>query len=347
MFKRVLELCRTGVHGQAGTVVTDQDIKEIVSTYVKDSAPVTIWPHNLADYAPSLGTVEKVWSEENPDTGNTSLIGTVVFNDLMSDAYDKKLYPTWSIGAPRRASDKKRYLHHLKMCGSEPAAVKGLKDLGLPIPIKLSDCPEEDCFELSDPHETQKAENIAKEGVFSDSPGSPPRDTGAADQIQKKERTMDPLQKLIDAMTDETEKAAAQKVYDDLKAKAKKTEKDEGTAPAASASSIEASDTPEDPKVAQLYARLKKDSKASLLKAAEGKVPKGMENDLIALADSLSIDDTIELSDTSGGKESVSAMELLTRILHKLPDAVAGEVIGLSDTDGNKKPSKAVPFSKA
>ena len=80
---------------------------------------------------------------------------------------------------------------------------------------------------------------------------------------------------------------------------------------------IELSDS--DPRIKALMGQLQKDKKTALIKAAEGKVPKGMEKELLALADSLSTADTIELSDAGGNKGKYSSFDLLTGILEKLP----------------------------
>jgi hypothetical protein len=372
MLTKMLELCRTGSHGQAGTVVTKQDLDEIVETYKAKSASVTIWPHALADYAPALGTVDTLWtgpSDEDPSAW--SLFGTITFNDLLSDAYEKGMYPTWSIGAPRRASDGKRYLHHLKMCGSEPGAVKGLKDLGLPAGINLSDCPPGDQFPGPKNENPYKVQSINASDPAK--PGGDRGQPGVAGKKKDKEESMDPLQELIDAIEDPEKKAQAQTAYDALKAKAKPPAKPaapaenpiaasdttalaeentklkaqlKGLAAKYPAEKIELSDLADDPRIAALYADLRKSKRNELLKAAEGKVPKGMEKELIALADTLPISDTIALDD-SGEKQS--AFDIFSRILQNLPDPVTGgEVIEMSDAGGKgKKSSRAFPFSKA
>lgn len=341
MLTKNLELCRTGVHGQKGTVVTKQDLEEIVSTFVPKSAALTIWPHALADYAPALGTVDKVWLSDLIESGSTSLVGTVTMNDLLSDSYEKGLFPTWSIGSPRRASDNKRYLHHLKMCGAEPGAVKGLRDLGAPSAIKLSDCPEEDTFLLADPVELEK---VTK-------PGNP----GEANH--KEASSMDDLEEAVQAITDPEKKKKAQALYDDLKKKAAATPPAKGpdeTGPLKTEierlkkqlsdlaakypeEAIQLSDTPSDPRVAELYGQLRKNRRDGLLKSAEGKVPKGFEKDLIALADSIPMNETIELAD---GKGKVSAFDLLEKILAGIPESVSrGEIVLSDPADPSKRPA--------
>ena len=334
MLTKKLELSRTGVHGQKGTVVTKKDIDEIVETYAPKSAAVTIWPHALADWAPALGTVDKLWSgpsESRP--GETGLFGVVTLNDLMQSAYEKGQYPTWSIGAPRRAEDGKRYLHHLKMCGSEPGAVKGLRELGIPDAIKLSDCPEADMF----PNPDNQTMHLNDEA-------------GDAGAQPHKEDSMDPIEEAIAAMTDEAKKKTAAAAYAALKAKSAEGAKP-GADPALTAEvgrlkdqlkrlaekypdeAIELSDRPADPRLASLMAGLRKSKKDALLKAAEGKIPKGLEKELIALADNLPIADIIELSDgkesQSGEKES--AFDVFRKILEALPEQVVRGEIMLSD----------------
>lgn len=332
MVTKKLELCRTGVHGQKGVPVTKRDIEEIVETYQPQSAAVTIWPHQLADWAPALGTVDKVWNAPSLSApGETGLFGIVTLNDLIQEAYEKGQYPTWSIGAPKRAADGKRYLHHLKMCGSEPGAVKGLADLGA---IKLSDCPEDDLF-----------------------PGPEMlSDTVPAGEREHKEESMDPIAEAIAAISDETKRKAAEAAYADLQTKVKPAEGGSTTKDADNKAelerlrvqlrklaekypdeAIELSDKEADPRIATLMAGLRKTKKEAVLKAAEGKLPKGLEADLVALCDALPISDTIELSDgDETGKES--AFDVFRRILETLPEQVVRGEIMLSDsTDPTKK----------
>ncbi len=117
MIRKQIELARVGVHGIAGQAVTASDLAEIVETF-SGSAPITIG-HSLADWMPAFGKVTAV--DFSGKTG--TLRGVVELSDLLADAAAQGLYPSWSIGAPRRAADGKRTLHHLAFLGAVPPAV--------------------------------------------------------------------------------------------------------------------------------------------------------------------------------------------------------------------------------
>lgn len=129
MVQHRLELARVGVHGVKGQTVTEQDLKEIVETF--SETPVTIG-HELADWMPAFGKVVSV----SYDGKNKTLTGVVQLSDLLAEAMAEGLYTQWSIGAPRRAVDGKRFLHHLAFLGAVPAAVKSL---GMLETVNLSD----------------------------------------------------------------------------------------------------------------------------------------------------------------------------------------------------------------
>ncbi len=150
MVRRTLELATVGVHGLRGQRVTEQDLVEITQTF-SGSSPVTIG-HKLADWMPAFGRVSSVSYDRNRKT----LKGVVELSDLLAEAYDAGLYSSWSIGAPRRAADGKRVLHHLAFLGAVPAAVKNLKDLGA---VNLSDFDPEEVIVNS----TQEEEGMTLE----------------------------------------------------------------------------------------------------------------------------------------------------------------------------------------
>ena len=151
MLTKILELCREGIHGTQGTVVNKGSILELAETYTPDSAPITTWSHDKAEYAPALGTVKNVWTApSSKDNSKLALYGKVIFNDIIEDSIKKNHFPSWSIGGGKSYEDGKYYLHHLKMCGSVPAAVKGLSSLTLPEGLKLSDFKGIETFEFTD-----------------------------------------------------------------------------------------------------------------------------------------------------------------------------------------------------
>lgn len=340
MATKTLELTRTGIHGQAGTVVTEKDIDEIIETYVSESAPIVIWPHEQASFAPSLGTVigplKKGQSTSLPK--EKALFGDVSFHPVLEKAYEEGLYKQWSIGAKRRAEDGKRYLHHLKMCGADPAAVKGLSDLTKDLmgleSINLSDFSDAEEF-------PQNKESNFKNKNKQNDPGK----TGSKSH---KEEKMDKILAAIEAIADEEEKKVAKAAYEELlklkdnppaaggDGEKLKSLEDEikrlrdllkGIAEKYPQEDISLSDVKRDPEVAALMDNLRKTKRAALLKAAEEIVPKGLEKDLILLSDTFDIKDTIELSDS----EKASGYEIFTKILNALPRPnLTGEIL-LSD----------------
>ncbi len=140
--KKRIQLARTGVFGQAGTPVTKKDLEEIVETFSGDS-PITLG-HQLADYGPAFGQVTSV--SLNEENGQPVLEGDIEIHQLLADAVEEGFYKKWSIGAPKRASDGKRYLHHLAFLGAVPPKVPGLKELA----VNLADCPTEAIFNFGD-----------------------------------------------------------------------------------------------------------------------------------------------------------------------------------------------------
>ena len=135
--KRRIELARVGAHGQNGIPVTAADLAEIAVTFREQKTAPIVIGHSLADWMPQFGEVTSV--EFNATTG--VLEGDIELNELLAESWTKKLYTQWSISAPRRASDGKRFLHHLAFLGATPAAVKGLKVLEA---INLSDVDRRD-----------------------------------------------------------------------------------------------------------------------------------------------------------------------------------------------------------
>ena len=156
MIRKRIELARVGVHGIAGQAVTAGDLAEIVETFA-GSAPITIG-HSLADWMPAFGKVTAV--SFNGKTG--TLHGVVELSDLLADAHGQGLYPSWSIGAPRRAADGKRTLHHLAFLGAVPPAVKNLKVLES---VNLSEVGPADSISELSPKEDPMEPKTLKEAL--------------------------------------------------------------------------------------------------------------------------------------------------------------------------------------
>ena len=83
----------------------------------------------------------------------------------------------------------------------------------------------------------------------------------------------------------------------------------------------------------RLEAQLRDIKKDALLKVAAGRVPKAKESLLLALCDGLSVKDTLELSDESGAKRSVSPIDVLSELIQSLPLPVKEGRLSLSDQD--------------
>uniref|UniRef100_A0A7C3IGY2 Uncharacterized protein n=1 Tax=Gracilinema caldarium TaxID=215591 RepID=A0A7C3IGY2_9SPIR len=84
---------------------------------------------------------------------------------------------------------------------------------------------------------------------------------------------------------------------------------------------------------ASLEAQLRALKKEALLRSAQGRVPKAKEPILLALADSLDVRESLELSDDTGLKRMVSAIDLLADLLASLPQPVAEGRLQLSDPE--------------
>ncbi len=277
MMRRTLELARVGVHGVGGKRVTEQDLKEIVETF-PGSAPITIG-HELADWMPAFGKVTRV--KYDPKTGTLS--GTTEVSDVLAEAWEAGLYDAWSIGAPRRATDGKRTLHHLAFLGAVPPAVKGLKVLQA---VNLADVAAEDSIT-----------NTTEEG---------------------------PMKKTAEQL--EAELAQEKQAREAAELRAKTAEDKLEAAGETELSDVERENV-------DLKQRLAAGKKQALLGAARGKVPKAREADLVALADAVAggKTDTIELADSDGKKETVSALELLTRIFSAMATPVREGELDLGD----------------
>lgn len=201
-----LELARTGQHGIDGATLTKKDLQEAVDTF-EGTAPVSIG-HQMAkeDWFPSFGSVLTVELTEHEDGENATLIGDVKMNDLLSDAYDQGLYTGWSISLPARASDGKRYIHHLAFLGAVPPKIKDLKvieSLKEKEAIDMSEASSGSTFTFIFPN-TPKEENVgAKKNEpgnaheFSDAERSELEQLREKDRTSKKQRVMDAAAKVL------------------------------------------------------------------------------------------------------------------------------------------------------
>ena len=141
-----LELAKVGVWGskENATPLTPDDLREVAETFPEvKQAPITLG-HTLADFMPAFGWIKEVSFDE--ETG--VLTGKAELSDLLSEAYEKGLYKRWSIGIRRRASDGKRYLHHVAFLGAVPPKIKDLRVLDGQ--VFFSEVPDEVWVEMAE-----------------------------------------------------------------------------------------------------------------------------------------------------------------------------------------------------
>lgn len=299
MLLKTLELSREGIHGIDGTVVTKQNLEQIAENYESNSAPITTEKH-FAENAPAVGIVKKIWTA--PSTKNkslTSLYGIVEYNDLVASDIEKKHFPGWSIGA-RKNGQGQYYLHHLKLCGAVPPAVKGLQDLGSQF-ISLSDIQKCQYFYLSDSPETEETDTA-------------PEETGKDDQTLIKE-----LQEKIQILEEEN-----QKLKTELQELAEKYPEE----------NISLSDT--DLKTKKILSILKEKNTEELKALVKTKAIYPYAHDFVlALSDTFPLTSEIKLSD---GRHTTQ-YDLLKDILNAIPDQVwTSEVISLNDRFNKNEP---------
>lgn len=323
MKTRLRELAKPGIYGTVDNpiVVSERELREIAETFVDvKKAPVSLNGHWLDPSKPRLGNVVSVTFDEATKT----LTGTVEEHDVLASVVDDGFFPDVSIGGKRRASDGKMYLHHLAYLGEEPPAVKNL----------VSDISR--ALEGAEPQDDDPAALAASDSspiisipssraprlILSDPAATnPPKEAPAMDELTQAKADLDAEKKKSADQAAEIERYKAQ-----LSKLATKYP-DEG---------IELSDAA-DPRVAVLTASLRAEKKAGLLRSAAGKVPKGQTHLVEALADNLAIGTSIELSDSSGKKASLSQIDLVQSLLDAIPAPVESGRLDLSD-GGDQKP---------
>lgn len=125
MKTRKRELAKVGVFGSIDNpvIVTEKDLKEIAETFQEQKTAPVQFGHWADAASPRLGNVVSVAFDEKSKV----LTGEVEEHDTLAEAVDGGYFPDCSIGAKKRASDGKMYLHHLAYLGEEPPAIKDLK----------------------------------------------------------------------------------------------------------------------------------------------------------------------------------------------------------------------------
>ena len=133
---RTWQLCRTGIFGQDGAKITEKDLKDIVETFTP-TRPISIG-HDSAkgDNFPKFGDVLAIDGiyDDAKHKGEKVLVGMVMLHPELEKQFSDKddgdgCYKGWSVTIPKRASDGKRYLHSLAICGATPPKIPGLEQL--------------------------------------------------------------------------------------------------------------------------------------------------------------------------------------------------------------------------
>lgn len=133
---RTWQLCRTGTFGQDGAKITEKDLKDIVETF-SPTRPISIG-HDSAkgDNFPKFGDVLAIDGiyDDAKHKGEKVLVGMVMLHPELEKQFSDKddgdgCYKGWSVTIPKRASDGKRYLHSLAICGATPPKIPGLEQL--------------------------------------------------------------------------------------------------------------------------------------------------------------------------------------------------------------------------
>lgn len=300
---RKRELAKVGVFGSVEdpVVVTERDLQEIAETFAEiKKAPIKLGNH-WSDNKPRLGSVVAV----SYDAKTKTLTGDVEECDELSKAVDEGFYPDCSIGAKRRASDGKMYLHHLAYLGDEPPAIKDLysslaeelnadeiaaSDSG----VNMMPSAKSRMLYLSDsPPENTKEKPIA--GTDGGGSSAPPSES-ASNQEKEQAMTEEEIKRI------QAENAAL-KIENERK----------------------------DKMLSDSFLQKRNAEKEMLKKAASGKVTALQLEELMALADSFEDGKTLELSD-SNGKRSASPAQLLTEIFEGMPKRMQEGALNLSDS---------------
>ena len=122
-----MELARTGSFGPDGAAVTLQNLQDVVDTF-DGKCPVSLGHYmTKQDWWPSWGNVETIELVKDINGIDGVLHGDVSMQPVLAEAINNGFYSGWSISIPARASDNKRYLHHLAMLGSVPPKIRELK----------------------------------------------------------------------------------------------------------------------------------------------------------------------------------------------------------------------------
>lgn len=165
---RTWQLCRTGTFGADGATITNKDLEEIVQTFAPPR-PISIG-HDVAkaDNFPKFGDVLAIDGiyDDPKHPGEKTLVAEVVLHPELEKQFDDKadgngIYSGWSVTIPRRASDGKRYLHSIAVCGAVPPKIPGLEQLM--VKSCYSDGDTVEVYDFSDSVEFQEESSMTEE----------------------------------------------------------------------------------------------------------------------------------------------------------------------------------------
>lgn len=283
---RTWQLCRTGTFGQDGAKITEQDLKEIAETFTP-TRPITIG-HDAAhgDNFPKFGDVLVIDGiyDDAKHRGEKVLVGQVVLHPELEKQFSDKddgdgCYKGWSVTIPKRASDGKRYLHSLAICGATPPKIPGLEQLMTKSCYSEGDCVE--VFDFNDAIDYQEEIPMTKE----------------------EEEKMKALENEIKRLKEEAEKAAASKKDDEDK-KEKFSDSKEYADMQKKIEDLEAS-------------RKEAVVKGVCDKFAD--IPAGLKDSVQKVAGVLaSTTESFEFSDKDGNKSNKTALDLFSDVLSGL-----------------------------
>lgn len=299
---RKRELAKVGVFGSVEdpVVVTERDLQEIAETFAEiKKAPIKLGNH-WSDNKPRLGSVVAV----SYDSKTKTLTGDVEECDELSKAVDDGFYPDCSIGAKRRASDGKMYLHHLAYLGDEPPAIKDLYS-------SLAEELNEDEIAASDSGVCMMPSAKSRMLYLSDSPPE-----------HKDEKPI--------AGTDGGGSSAPPSESASNTGKESSMTEEEIKRIQAENAALKVENEKKDKLLSDRFAQVRKAEKEMLKKAASGKVTAAQLEQLMLLSDSFEDGKTLELSD-SNGKRSASPAQLLTEIFEGMPKRMQEGALNLSD----------------
>ncbi len=317
------ELMHVGMFGPNGTSVTKDDIAECYETF-DGKCPVVIG-HTLADWMPKFGSVKKVSIQQN---GNSLVGDEIEIHDLLAEASneDNKFFEDISVGIRKRASDGKRYLHHVAYLGAVPPLIRDLKVFG---DLEVLYCADDtDVVHYQSSETTNNTPGQISQALHRIS------DRGSAGWALRD--VLSALEELTAWATEmvvngaQIPEALLQQIVDFAdKAKAKKEETVEEVKLKEENDKLKAD-------LADANKAIRASTRAALEQAMQGRIPKGKQDLVLALADTLIDGQSIELADEQGVKSVHKPIDVLRKIIEAIPVPVQPGQEDLGDVGGEK-----------